>query len=155
MVWGSHSSPVTGFIINPELSKALRRHMNAADILLRAWSHDTHYYTCQIWDNTKHSATDSGSKQLSLDCLFCREIGSWKGKFWFLAEKNYGRESCLQRSEVNPGMWNLDWCDLKKWMLMSIVNPYTCKQKFHRTLLRDKSFILIWFVNQNIAFGIN
>lgn len=30
--------PVIGFIIDPELSKAFRRHMKAADILLRAWS---------------------------------------------------------------------------------------------------------------------
>lgn len=75
--------------------------MKAAGILFKPWSHDTLIYMSHLGYLTKiyKTAIDSGSKPSYLDCLFCIEIVI--REFWFLAEKNYRCENCLQGSEMD------------------------------------------------------
>ena len=52
--------------------------------------------------NLQNSATANGSKQLGLDCLFCREVGSFNGESWFLGKKNYGCEKLSLEIRSGP-----------------------------------------------------
>lgn len=101
------SSPVTGFI-------CFGHDTTAQDCIFnQEWSpRKTHrqwasysglgptipHHTCRVWESNKnpqHSLTGSDSKQLSLDCLFCRKKKSLEEEFCFVLFLNKGKLCCI------------------------------------------------------------